>query len=273
MFTFILDGPLILVATGWYTNGAAQVIDVTSTNSCQSFPTYPLAVGNAAGGNIGGFPIICGGGISGTYKSKCYIYKQKSNSWKFLVKMTSKRGFHRAARLNGALWVTGGMRLHNQYTTLATTELIYPNGTVVNGPNLPTVRKSHCMVNLHDGRVMILSGNYPISTVKNVIIYDPTSKTFSDAPSLLFERQNAGCALFYSPLHDNRPVVLAVGGSDQDAATTEILDYTHTNSWEQSEYLCHLYFILIQTITINIIFKCHLANSSETRLKMFSAIL
>ena len=182
--------------------------------------------------------------------------------------MTSERGLHRAAQLNGALWVTGGIQRHSEDTALATTELVYPNGTVVNGPKLPTVREKHCMVNLHDNRVMILGGS-----VKNVIIYDPTSDTFSDAPSLLFERQHAGCALFYSPLHDNRPVVFAVGGFGEDAATTEILDYTHTNSWEQSEYLCHLYFILIQTITFNMIFKCHLANSSETRLKMFSAIL
>ena len=187
--------------------------------------------------------------------------------------MTSERGFHQAARLNGALWVTGGISQWNHHgarTTLATTELIYPNGTIVNGPKLPTVREQHCMVNLHDNRVMILGGSiYPTGSVKNVIIYDPTSDTFSDAPSLLFERQHAGCALFYSPLHDNRPVVFAVGGFGEDAATTEILDYTHTNSWEQSEYLCHLYFILIQTITFNMIFKCHLANSSETRLKMF----
>ena len=253
---------------------------MTSTKSCQSFPTYPLAVGNTAGGTIDGFPIICGGGISGTYQSDCYIYKQTSNSWNFLGKMNSRRGFHRAARLNGALWVTGGMPIHSIATTLATTELIYPNGTIVNGPNLPTVRKGHCMVNLHDDRVMILGGQKNIgSTVKNVIIYDPTSKTFSESsyfhPSLLFERAHAGCALFYSPLHDNRPVVLAVGGSGQDGATAEILDYTRRgvrpNSWEQSENLRHLYLILIHTLTLYI-FKCHLANSSETRLKRFSVI-
>ena len=63
-------GPLILVVgTVRFTYEAAQVIDVTSTNSCQSFPTYPLAVVNAAGGNIGGFPMICGGYILGTEDS------------------------------------------------------------------------------------------------------------------------------------------------------------------------------------------------------------
>ena len=44
-----------------------------------------------------------------------------------------------------------------------------------------------------------------------------------------------GCATFNSPMHDNREVVLAVGGSG--TATAEVLDYTQTNpAWEESNY-------------------------------------
>ena len=44
-------------------------------------------------------------------------------------------------------------------------------------------------------------------------------------------REESGCALFTSPLHGNRPVVLIAGGSSN---TAELLDYTVTDTWEQS---------------------------------------
>ena len=45
-------------------------------------------------------------------------------------------------------------------------------------------------------------------------------------------REESGCALFTSPLHGNRPVVLIAGGEKQNSA--ELLDYTVTDTWEQS---------------------------------------
>ena len=45
-------------------------------------------------------------------------------------------------------------------------------------------------------------------------------------------RKESGCALFTSPLHGDRPVVLIVGGQGLNKA--EILDYTVTDTWEQS---------------------------------------
>jgi len=49
---------------------------------------------------------------------------------------------------------------------------------------------------------------------------------------MTFERENFGCATFNSPTHENREVVLAVGGDEQ--ATAEVLDYTQPNpAWTQ----------------------------------------
>merc|ERR1712241_380820 len=51
-------------------------------------------------------------------------------------------------------------------------------------------------------------------------------------PSLTHDRNDAGCAVFKSPAHNLRPVVLAVGGDGQ--ATAEVLDFTQPNSkWEE----------------------------------------
>ena len=50
-----------------------------------------------------------------------------------------------------------------------------------------------------------------------------------------FDRSSFGCATFNSPMHDNREVVLAVGGAG--TTTAEVLDYTQPNpAWTESNY-------------------------------------
>merc|ERR1712087_631519 len=119
--------------------------------------------------------------------------------------------------------VTGGSGENGK---LGTTEFIFPNGSVVYGPNLPRPRLFHCMVTLHNGMVMILGG------YDRVRIYNPEDRSFSGGPSLNSERIGFGCTLFNSALHGNRPVVLAVGGNTLN--TAEVLDYTNgVNTWEE----------------------------------------
>ena len=50
-----------------------------------------------------------------------------------------------------------------------------------------------------------------------------------------YGRRDAACTLFKSPLHQNRPVILVSGGSQQ--ASAEVLDYTTNNHWEESKYI------------------------------------
>ena len=149
--------------------------------------------------------------------------------------MSQKRREPASALLNGALWVTGGQNYNppNIYD-LASTELIHPNGTVRNGPSLPAARHGHCMVNLPDGRILIIGAESPRSLSKNVLFFDPVDNSFTPGPSMLFDRKHAGCTLFYSPLHGNRPVVFVA------KQTAEIYDYTKTNAWEQSKYPTHV---------------------------------
>ena len=90
------------------------------------------------------------------------------------------------------------------------------------------------MVTLHDGKVMILGSDWYYHH-KRVSIFDARSNTFTNGSDLLYERENAGCTVFESPLHENRPVVLSAGGRRQ--ATAEVLDYTKTNTWEESKLI------------------------------------
>ena len=142
--------------------------------------------------------------------------------------MKHKKCFAASVVMNGVLMVTGGY----DGSFLAATEFIYPNGTVGSGPNLPTPREGHCMVTLPDGKVMILGGYYP-SLRKSVSIFNPADNSFTRGPTMRYDRGNAACTSFNSPMHSNRLVILVTGGSGQ--RTAEVLDYTSSDQWEQSK--------------------------------------
>ena len=125
---------------------------------------------------------------------------------------------------------------NDNYYHLDTTEYIYANGTVVAGPNLPTTNHGHCSVTLHDGKIMIIGG-YKFRQLNTVLIFSPKNNSFIQGPSLINRRYHLACALFFSPMHDNRPVVLSAGGSG--LSTAEVLDYTTENAvWQESKLIC-----------------------------------
>ena len=199
------------------------------TRSCSNLQNYLIAMYKATGAIVSGHPIICGG-WSGSYRSECYHHNKASNSWTFLTNMTTKRYHSASVPVNGKLLVLGGW----DGERLATTEYISPDGDASQpGPDLPGPRSDHCAVKLANGHVMLLGGS---PDEKSVIILHPDTETFDQSlPPLKFNRYDAGCATFNSPMHDNREVVLAVGGYEQ--ATAEVLDYTQTNpAWEESNY-------------------------------------
>ena len=144
--------------------------------------------------------------------------------------MTTIRVFSASVPLNGKLWVTGG-----DQNELPSTEYVSPNGdTSRPGPDLPSARAGHCAVKLSTGQVMLLGGDYGGNNGKSVIIFDPDTETFDvSLPLLKTDRFNFGCAVFKSAMHDNREVVLAVGGLFR--ATAEVWDYTQLNAeWTRS---------------------------------------
>ena len=202
------------------------------TRSCSNLQNYPIAMRHATGAIVSGHPIICGGKSTGTScHSECYHHSKVSNSWNFLTNMTTIRTASASVPVNDMLWVMGGW----DDSSLNTTEYISPDGDASQpGPDLPAPRDEHCAVVLSNGQVMLLGGD---PDEKSAIIFHPESETFDQSlPPMLYDRNDFGCASFYSPLHDNREVVLAAGGYYQ--ATAEILDYSQPKAnWTESNYL------------------------------------
>merc|ERR1719270_2739098 len=78
---------------------------------------------------------------------------------------------------------------------------------------------------------MIIGTQDPSSLRRSVLIFDPENNAYSSGPSLINQRQWAACTIFYSPMHNNRPVIMAAGGRSQ--RTAEVFDYTKNDKWEQ----------------------------------------
>ena len=113
--------------------------------------------------------------------------------------------------------------------------------------NCPRPEKLHCMVTLENGHIMFIGGDYNDGeiAVRDVVTYDPSTGEFKQGPSTIKNRWGSGCALFRSPAHGNRPVVISAGGS-WVSGTVELLDYTIASEWQLSKSF--QYIIIIITI-------------------------
>ena len=145
------------------------------------------------------------------------------------------RSSHASVILDNKLWVTGGEGKDARYKS---TEFVFSNGAVEYGPDLPYGMRGHCMVKLMDGRILLIGGNTDNTEEwwrvdDRVLIYDPPKKTFKQWSKLNKGRFFHACAVFHSPKHGGRPIVMAAGGvADQSA---EVLDYTRDSAkWEDS---------------------------------------
>ena len=156
-----------------YSNSSI-VIDMNSTNSCSDFPAYPsIEARGAAGAVLDGSPLICGG--IGPDFTKCYIHNKTSYNWEFLVDMGKNRYDHTMAMYNGAMWVV------SSGTYVQTTQYIYPNGSIFNGPEFEAYWADHgtshniaygqCMVTLPNGEAMFIGGdgNFLVTLVLSIL--------------------------------------------------------------------------------------------------------
>ena len=89
---------------------------------------------------------------------------------------------------------------------------------------MPYKVTAHCMVPLHDGRIMILGGFSPsLSHERKVWIFNATTNEFTAGPNMIYSRSDHACALFKNPLNGNSFSVLVAGGKWN--SQVEMLDY------------------------------------------------
>ena len=143
-------------------NGRQQEVEVLDINDdsshCNNLPDFPSKVQFATGGRLNGHPLICGGQstINSTDATdECYIYNEE---WTLLTNMIHKRyGAGGTAIDENTFWIIGGSG------QTQSSEYVFSNGSVIEGPDFDVGFEWHCMVRLDNGRIMIighLKGTY-----------------------------------------------------------------------------------------------------------------
>ena len=253
-----------MVATGTVhypdSSNAVEAINMAdSTASCNSLPPYPMEVAQAIGIMINGVQIIAGGyafTISTSKLSEVYKLDYDGNSWVFLGNMAIPRNQLAVAELNGGAWAMGGFSSGTWSSMESSTEIIYTDGTILDGPDLPETRGRHCAVTLPNGNVVIMGGRTSSTVLsKDVLIYDISTSTYTSGPDMAYGHENFACAHFYSDKHGGRPVILSAGG--MSSSNTEIYNYTSENGvWEQSKLSFFIKVLFIGHFTRQN-FRCH----------------
>jgi len=234
--------PLLLVANGRTDPGGCQLVDLSSNQTCKTIARYPLRVLKAAGSMIDGLPLICGGYDTdlGRATDDCYIYIPNIDRWNLHTRLPMTRRNHAAVTINDTIWISGGLSQVGGYKDYKSTLFVHRDGSVERGPDMPTAKGGHCVVDLQDGRYMVIGGDQGSTgnmKLKEVFIYNTSDGSFSAAPSLSIARSFHACAMFNSPLYEYRPTIVVAGGENTER-TVEMLDFTNPFAvWEQHESL------------------------------------
>jgi len=192
-----------------------------TTKLCSAKSKYPLKILDTSGAVVSGKIISCGGGYPLT--SDCYVYGE-DNKWTKLANMAIPKNSMASVAFPNALWVTGGD--NSNYDSVKTTELIYLDGTVKNGPELPEAMASHCIAQ-YEGKTFFV-GKEKLWQVDNLDINNLDNIQWKVGPTYNLKRQYAGCGIVKSDQHGGRPLLVVAGGNGDSASkkTSEYLDFT-----------------------------------------------
>ena len=117
---------------------------------------------HCAGDTVNGIPIVCSG-KSDVPTSSCSIYS--NGNWIKYIKPISNRVYKASSvSLTNSLFVTGGSNSNcgtfcfNSDDFVSTTNLVFTNGAIKNGTNMPERIANHCMAKMYDGKVAAIIG-------------------------------------------------------------------------------------------------------------------
>jgi len=164
--------------------------------------------------------------------SSVELYDPQTNSWSLAASMLTARALHTATLLdNGRVLVAGGTESSPQDPSveLASAELYDPAANIwMAAPPMASARANHSATLLSDHRVLVIGGtdrllDYPTGTapvdgLNTAEFFDPTTDSWSPAPSMGFTRISPSATL----LPNGR--VLVVGDYGVNEQTAEIYD-------------------------------------------------
>jgi N-acetylneuraminic acid mutarotase len=192
-----LDDGRVLVAGGFSHSTAAEIYDPAADTWTKTGGTgFGHTYGTAMRLNDG--LVLAAGGYDAENRAETYDPAKKK--WSAVaVSMAEARFFHTATKLgDGRVLVAGGGVDNNLVWSTSKTAEIYDPGSRKFSPAKPMkhARRSHSATLLSDGRVLIIGGtdggmgNDAGTQLGTTEIYDPSSDTWSDGPSIGTERSS-----------------------------------------------------------------------------------
>ena len=130
------------------------IMEDFKTEVCNQMQQYPLEVESAAGSTWKDGKLSICGGVDGSRKSQCYTLN--NGVWQLNIEnLQTARNGHGASNIGDAIWITGGWSSNGR---LASTEIIYSDGKITPGPDLPEARSYHCQITYEQTTFII--GNF-----------------------------------------------------------------------------------------------------------------
>ena len=107
----------------------------------------------------------------------CYRYDHQNDTWTNFTQLNHPRDFFASSLLsNDEWWLTGG-----EISELSTDLLVSGNTFMIESVQLPERMRYHTMIRVNETSVVFVGNDY-YST--NTYIYDKTSQSFTELPSL-----------------------------------------------------------------------------------------
>ena len=238
------ENNMLIIATGTTADekasGTMEVHNILNGESC-----YSRSHGNvpgltrAAGGLINKKPVICGGRIQHRgYDTSdiCYMIDtdQDPLAWEKFATMIAQRDGHAAISLKNPhrLWVLGGYN-YDYDIQHSSTEYVYGDSSVEEGPRLPYKLMNTCVVQVDDDQTMLIGGySEDLDAARKTWVFRHSSQMWREGPELHHDHGYAGCGKMYSAFHNMDTIVVAGG------RITEMIDIQNLdqNKWHLGNF-------------------------------------
>ena len=153
-----------------------------------------------------GFPIICGGWSAGTLK-QCWKYSD--NEWQEFLTLEKEVQDGASVIVKDKLLIVAGT--YGSNGQIKTSQAIDKNlAQVEDGPEVARTMRGQCIVKSIDAKKIF------VINLDKVYVHDEDFNFVEEGPAPNTDREYPGCTTIYSSKHDDREVLYAFGGHDDN---------------------------------------------------------
>ena len=222
----------LLVGVGYIEDGETdevEIIDISSSKTCEDLPNYPYQTGGAIGG-VGNknIPFICG-------IENCFSFR--SNSWEIFSFLSSSRWNAAITPLpysneTQQYLVTGGIQ--SDYESLTTWEMPNRDPWKFSSGLLPVLIFGHCMTIVNSTTVLMIGGIQDWSgDSSRTYFFNTENENWVEGPALKVVRAYLTCGRIKKDSQSSQYTTIVIGGAGEGGtlSSVEILD-DGSNEWQ-----------------------------------------